>query len=330
MTAPKSELRKFMDQTQSLPPDCILGNILWYSVEDRPYDIQTFQTQFDLLNLNPALLPPEIKSVNAFEKASMEIHGRKYAMPGNLEAEILIHEVARSEETVLRQVTRKVRDANRKELGYDKVGELMFYKDVVRNNKVERGTSRLRTSLQPTLPDWERVELLRMLDEVETAFPRYRDFYDGNKVRGILRDYVAYLNGVMMRPGVYFVHSTRTEELERLQTLVRNTDGTALTMFPLPELKQMREEVIEAFQQEAVKEFQEVVAAVQKLRDTRKSIRPDAHQKVKEQYQTVARKASEYGRTLKISQERTAGAAELALDAIMALEKDMIKQMEGK
>lgn len=329
MTAAKSDLRKYIDQTQALPADCTLGNILWYSVEDKTYDVEQVHQTFDLLNLNPAMLPPEIKAINAFEKASSEIDRVKYPMPGGLEAELLIHEVARDEETVLRQVTRKIRDAAHKELGFDKVGELVFYRDVTRGGKVQRGTSRLRTSLEPGLEDWERVELLRHLEVVETAFPLYRDNYDGNKIRGVVRDYVGYLNGVMMRSGVYFVHSTRTEELERLQTFVRSLDGCSMTLFPLPELKAMREEVIEAYQVEAVKELQEVVAAIQKVRGTRKQLKPEMHRKLKDQYETVMRKASEYGRTLRVSQERTAGAAELAMDALLSLEADMRKQMES-
>jgi hypothetical protein len=335
VTAPKSDLRKYIDTTQALPADCVLGNILWYGVEDKPYDVDHVKQSFDLLNLNPSVLPPDNKSINAFEKASQEIHGRKYPLPGDLEAELLIHEVSRDEETVLRQVTRKVRDAKQKELGYDKVGELVFYRDVTRGGKVQKGTSRLRTSLVPfgpgsaTIEAGERVELLKALEEVETCFPLYRDTWDGNKVRGILRDYVGYLNGVMMRSGVYFVHSTRTTELEALQKFARGLDGGSMTLFPLPELKAMREEVIEAFQAEAAKELGEVVAAIQKVRGTRKTLTPEMHRKLKEQYNTVMRKATEYGRTLRVTQERTAGAAELASDALLSLEADLRKQMES-
>lgn len=40
------------------------------------------------------------------------------------------------------------------------------------------------------------------------------------------------------------------------------------------------------------------------------------------------RKASEYSRTLQIGQDRTAGAAELAVDALMALQIDVMKTLD--
>jgi hypothetical protein len=102
-----------------------------------------------------------------------------------------------------------------------------------------------------------------------------------------------------------------------------------MTLFPLPELKAMREEVIEAFQTEAQKELAEVVAAIQKVRGTRKSLTPEMHRKLKAQYNSVMLKATEYGRTLRVTQERTAGAAELASAALLSLEADLRKQMES-
>jgi hypothetical protein len=100
-------------------------------------------------------------------------------------------------------------------------------------------------------------------------------------------------------------------------------------MMPIPELRRLRQSVIEAFQDEAEKELQEVVAAIQKIRATRNKITPDALNKVRLQYQTVMRKANEYTRTLRCTQDRTAGAAEIALDALNALDADMRQQMEA-
>lgn len=328
--AAKSELRKYIDATQALPADCTLGNVLWYSVEDKPYDVDALTLRYDLLGLNPSQLPVANKSINAFEKASSALHGTKYPAPWDptSECELLVHEAQRADEYVLRQVTRKVRDKSKKELDFGKVGELTFYRETRLGGK---GSARMHGVVtDPTVSSEEGRLLRAALKGAEDEYVLLRDSWDGNKVRGLLRDYVGYLNGVMMRSGVYFVHSTRTEELERLREFANGTDGASMTLFPIADLKAMREEVIQAFQVESVKELGEVVAAITKVRSSRQTLSTTAVMKLRQQYEGVMRKAGEYGRTLKVSQEHTAGAAELALDALALLERDMRIQMEAK
>lgn len=336
MTATETDFKRYLDENKALPDTCTLGNLVWYSAEDAPtYDVDFIEKEFDRLQLNPALLPQRIKALNAYEKATKSIEGSKYTMPGASGeiAEILVREVRRTDEVVVRQFTREVRDRSGRKvtLAYDKVAEMVFYRPVNRDGVVVAGSERLRTTILNEVPDGpEKAILDRLLRQVTDSFVQYRDYYDGAKIRYIMRDYVRYLNGIMLKSGIYFVHSSRTEELKRLQEFVRSLDTASMTTLPLPDITDMREEIVEAFQIEAEKDLTEVCKQIQKLRDTRKlGVSMSAYLKVKEEYNQVMRKASEYSRTLQVSQARTAGAAETTLDMLMALELDIRTSMEN-
>lgn len=331
----KSDFRKHVDQFQSLPDDVILGNIVWFSVADGKYDLAELEKWFMELTLNTALLPAETTEWNAFMKATTRSVDavRPYALPRDTVGEfIAVRDVYKDDEVYVRQLIREVRDSAHKRLKIEPVASFKLYRAARRNGRVERGTHRLRTEIfAPALHPGEEAKVRECIDAFQEEFDRLYNFIDGDKARKLVRDYIEFLNGVMFKSGVYFVHRTRTEELARLAELVnRMQQGCKFEHFPIPELARLRESVIDAYQEEAVKELEEVVALCAKIRSTRKTITPEALAKATEKYQTTMRKATEYGRVMRCSQDRTAGAAEIALEALNALRMDMIKTMEDE
>jgi hypothetical protein len=322
-------MRAYIEANGNLPPDCVLGYIAWFSVNDAAYDAERLIKDFDRLQLNSTMLPAPLRADDAFEKASKEIDKFKYAIVGGSTAEILIREVSRDARTIQRHMIREVKDSAGKRLLYEKVGELTFYRGRVVGGVVDQSSTRARATLDPALSPSERDILTPVVSQFTEAYHRYRDFHDGQKVRGILRNYLVYLNAVQMKPSVYFVHSSRADELERLKAFADGLGTASLMLLPQADLPRLRQDVIDAFQEEAEKDLQQVVVDIQKLRSSRSGdIRPTAFAKIKEDYDRVMRKASEYSRTLQIGQDRTAGAAELAVDALMALQIDVMKTLD--
>lgn len=323
-----SEFRTYLDTNGGMPPDCVLGHIAWYSVEEAQYDAAELEARFGQCGLDPHLLPNAINPTDAFEKASKEIEGHRYPVNGGYEAEVLVHEAARDSEIIHRQISRKVRDAKQREVRYEKVGELVFYKPQTKGGRVVPGSSRVRAQLVPTLDPSEYDVLQGVLQKFDAAFTRYRDFHDAQKIRGVMRAYFAKLQAVLMKASVYFVHVEHVKELEALAAFAALYDTIQLTMLPLPDLPSLREEVSESFQDEAVEEFKKVVAYIAKLRETRKNgITPQAWSNAKAQYDEVVAKASTFTKLLHVSQERTAGAAEAALLELKALRDEYLKTM---
>lgn len=332
---PKSDFRKHVDQYQSLPPDVMLGQIVWLTINDGAYSLTEIEAAFEKLGLNPTFVPLATSSFNAFEKACTKAQSASKPYPLDKEqiGEIMaIREVVKDDERVVRQVIREVRDSRANKLRHEPVAELVLYRQQAgADGKIDRSSPpRLRsTTFKDRLLPGEMEHVEDVITRWEQEFDRLYNFVDGDKVRAIVRNYLGFLNAVMMKSGVYFVFKNREDELELLRTFVDGLPGAnELESIPIPELKRLRESVIEAFQDEAEKELQEVVTAINKVRSTRQTITPQALAKLTEQYQRVMRKANEYGRTLRCTQDRTAGAAEIALESLNALRSDMQRQME--
>jgi hypothetical protein len=330
----KSEFRKAMDTAQALPEDVVLGNIVWFRINDGDYSPSDIEDYFTRTGLNPGYLPSDIKPVRAYEKASSCLAGQQheYPLPGHVFGNVLVREVTRDDMRVVRHIVREVRDSRRVKLHSASVAELIFDKAVrtggqgVLDQNRTNVRSRLTDDAHQILDPSEVPIINNLLAAFDADYTRRVNNHDGDKVRGVVRNYLGYLNAVMMKDGVYFVHRSRQSDLDALNEFVRLLgNGCSLEQMPIPDLKRLRESVVEAFQVEAEKELTEVVVAIQKLRATRKRVGPDAYAKVRAQYDSVLLKAQEYTRTLHLTQDRTAGAAEVALDALTELHADMMR-----
>jgi hypothetical protein len=316
---------QFIHDYDSLPEDAVLGHMVITTVADAAYDGRVLEDAFNRHGLNPKFLPPALNPADAFEKASKEISGNRYAVRLNnqtLNAELMVREVARTKNVIERQITREIKDDRHRVLRYDKVAELVYYRPVTIGGRVDYSTARVRSTLVPEVTGDERTLLEGEIVKFDTAFARYRHFYDGQRMRTLLRHYLLHLNAIMLKGSVYFVHATRADELKRLRAMSQEVAPGGemnLVLWQLPDLKSHREEVIAAFQEEASKDFMSIVTDVQKLLASRTKVGEAKYNDIKEQYATMIRKAGEYTRELKLSQDMTSSAAELALDALSVL-----------
>jgi hypothetical protein len=328
-------LNAYIEANASLPPEITLGHIAWFEVSDGSYSAARLEAGFVKHGLNPAFLPGAINPADAYEKASKAVEGLKYdvQLPGGAvgTAVILVRDVARTQSQIQRQMIREIRDSNNKRLDYAKVGELVFYRPSTGvAGVVDHSTANVRSSLDPNLTPQEHALLTAHKAKFTADFDRFRNYHDGQKLRGVLRNYLLHLNAVLMKSSVYFVHKNRADELRALQAFCREIDGLGMTLWQLPDLPDHRLEVVEAFQREAEKALEGVVTNIQKVRATRKgSVSMAQFVKLKQEYDTIVAQAGEYSRTLEISQDRTAAASELALDALVALRTELIKAEEA-
>lgn len=321
-----STLKKYLDDSGDLPADVLLGHVVLFTINDGEYRHDEVTQWFDELMLNPSFVPESNKAVDAYKKATSEGDEFDYDLPDGTTAHVLVRDVASDASAIVRHLVRELKDSKRRRLAYGKIGEAMFYRPSVTNGKTQPGSERFRLTVDnDQLAKNERAAMQVLVEKITKAYERYSQFMDGMKVRAMIRDYVKHLNSVALKPGVYFVHVTRRDELERLRTLVdRLGNGCTMQLIPLVDLKSQREMVVEAFQTEAEGALTEVVKEIAHIRSTRKSVTPDAYAKVKQKYDSVITRAKEYTRTLNVSQDRTAGAAEVALEELAALQRQML------
>jgi len=323
-------LREYIDSISELPEEILLGRIVMFTITDEPILYSDVEQWFNDLNLNPTHLPAQNRPVDAFKKATTFVDGDEYDIfPGNSASTkgiLLTRPVTTDNEMVVRFIVREVRDTKRRQLGHHKVIEAVFYKGQKVGGVIQKGSERIRlTKIMDDLEPTEVVEIDKAIDTIQGRYNHYVKYLDAQKIRAMVREYLKYLNAIEIKGGVYFIHKNRTEELLRLRELVnRCGGGCRMDQIPIVDLDNERDMIVEAFQREAEEELSTLVKEIAFVRQTRKKVSPEAYAKLKTKYDLVMNQALEYQRTLNITQTRTSAAAELALDSLVELQRDLL------
>ncbi len=325
--ATASSLRKYMDESGEMPRDVLLGHIVLFTINDGQYDRKQVEQWFDQLGLNPTFLPETNRPIDAYKKATTEADDYEYALPNGTTAHVLVRDVSTDGEMIVRHLIREIKDSRRKRLAHGKIGEAVFYRPTSHRGQQTPGSERFRLGIdKDQLTEHEREAMDPLVQQITTSYDRHCNYMDGMKVRAMVREYVKYLNSVTLKSGVYFVPVTRRDELGLLQQLVDLLGhGCTLQLVPLVDLAEQRSMVVAAFHTEVAESLSEIVKKIAKVRETRKTITPETYVRIKAEYDTVVNRASEYTRTLGVSKDKVAGAADFALEQLAALQHQMLE-----
>lgn len=315
-----------LDENGDLPDDVLLGKIVLFTITDESITRSQLETRFMNLGLDKRLLPQDVKPIDAFKKATSEATD-KYTLPGDKTAVVLCRDVSANHEYVRRQITREVKDRRARQLSYSKAIDCTFYRARVTGGVSQKGSERVQIRIDPTdLDPSELADVKRIAQAIEDRYSHYYNHLDGNRLRAVVRDYLKHLNAIELKGGVYFIHVAHSDELSRLQQLVQGFGGGCMMhTIPLVDIERERKMVALAFEREASQALHEIANEVKALKSTRKSISPNAYAKIKARYDEVVAKANEHMVTLQISHDITGAAAEVALDALIDLQEEMLK-----
>lgn len=320
-----------LNEHGDLDDTVLLGRIVLFTITDEQITRQDLENRFLALGLDTDMLPPEIKPIDAFKKATSEAK-EKYPLPGGREAIVLCREVTSNSEYVRRQITREVKDAKARTLSYSKAIDCTFYRartaaDANGKQKVQKGSERVQIKIDPTDLDQAELSAVRQIAQnIENRYQQYYNHLDGNRLRATVRDYLKHLNAVEIKGGVYFVHIKHSDELKQLQTLVDGLGGGCMMhSIPLVDIERERKMVALAFEREASQSLQDIAHECAELKANRKSISPTAYARIKERYDEVVEKANEHMVTLQVSHDITGASAEVALKALLDLQEEMLR-----
>jgi hypothetical protein len=164
-----------------------------------------------------------------------------------------------------------------------------------------------------------------LIQQIQDQYNRYVNYLDGQALRAIVRNYLKFLNAIEIQGGTYFVHSSRDDELQALKRVVASMGGGCrMHLIPLINLESEREMIIDAFQRDASAALMDIVVEIGRVKATRATFTPAMYAKIRAKYDTVMKQAQEHLRTLGASQDLTASAAELALDALITVQTDVL------
>lgn len=319
--ASASPLKAYVDEINDLPADVLLGRIVVYTITEQPVAYTTLTNLFDEHDLDKALLPSPNKTVDAFKKATSDTKDT-YAMSKDRTAVLLCRDVTATPDFIRRQITREIRDGKNRRLEYTEAITCTFF----RAQKGDQSTSRLTVITNPgNLEKSEHATVAKVARDIEQRYHDYYGFLDSQKIRGVVRNYLKKLNAIEIKGGVYFVLSTRDEELGRLNAMIDGLGGGCyMQTIPVPDLGHTRSFMARMFEREAAEKLQNVARDAKELVASRKNVTPEAYSRMKAEYDQVLANAVEHMEVLGLAQDLTAASAEVALEALANLAGAMI------
>lgn len=318
-------VKDVLDLNGEIPDDQLLGRLVMFTITDESVRAEDMKDWFDDLSLDQKMLPPQIKPIDAFRKATAETTDR-YVHPEGGTCAVMCRDVATKDSQVHRQITREFKDAPQTELRYVRAIDCVFYKaSVVRDPATGKrllnpGGERIRITIAKDIDMSERPFIEAIAKGIAERYNRYWQFLDGNRLRGTVRDYLKTLDAVEIKGGVYFVPSEHSQELRALQQLVsRFGGGCVMHTIPLVDVASGRDMVTFHYEQEAVRNLDSLRREMQQYRDTGVKMTPGLLGRLQSRLNDQLAKSKAYESRFNLSAAATTALVEAASGLLVDL-----------
>lgn len=218
-----------------------LGHLCWYTIYDVKVTRQEMINKFTEAGMPAKYLPNPISAVDAFRRATAELEENR--LPSHDKDKFvnyLVREVLCDKNVVVRHLIKEMVDAKNVRLDYSKVAEIIFRRDDESIKVIDYGAN-------------EKVA------NVESLYQEYRNCYNGQHIRRMVRTVLADMNPAAVRPsgGVYFVPLQYEESLFALEKLVKLLHGEFFTM-PVIDQEKSRDMLYQKFKEQLRNNIQQM------------------------------------------------------------------------
>jgi hypothetical protein len=202
-----------------------LGYVVWFSVPDEDVSIRKLRSSWGAAGLEMSVLPRDQKAVNAFQRAVRQQEGVFRDEQAGTIMETDVRLVVETEQDIVYQISRVVRDLNERQVDYPKALKVWFNKETEDLQYRVMGETR-------------KMDVLPIMDAIQDAYEAAGRSVTGSKVRTLVRNFIREtpyegwrdddgnvhgqvfgLSGENLRGkagGVYFVLAKHERELESL------------------------------------------------------------------------------------------------------------------
>lgn len=215
-----------------------LGGVVWFTIQSASVRWDELAEWFRAEGVDESALPAQPSALDVFRAVTSDAR-LAYDAPWlgeKVRVRLELVEAASDAEHVERRLVRRVTHPGGGPLGHDEVAGLLFARSAEAPVTV--------TPVAPAVADeGERALVARFLDETRERCLAGRGHLGNPAVRGAVRRFVASLQGIPLRDGVYFVGADRLEEARRMAPVVarlrrRSDDGQPSCRYfvmPLPD-----------------------------------------------------------------------------------------------
>lgn len=269
-------MANYTDAIASLPQEAFLGSLLFFSISQADVNLEQAREDLTAAGLKTDTLRANLRPHHAFQKASREF-AKKFQPEDGARAELMVRPVGDdADQAYVHLVLERIQatGGQKRRIFYEKVGELIFTKGKRQKGKkgekdenVGHGVEVRRVGNLPTpLTETEDAWLTDHLEEFEGRYRHLLHHLDTHAVRTFVREYIYNLSGTCVKEsgGLYFIKQKHADEISRLAEWVRSV-GSEFKTVPLLNLTEQRAMIMEAFEDEIVREVNRLGAEVAKI-----------------------------------------------------------------
>ncbi|NUS02069.1 MAG: hypothetical protein HOV97_05840 [Nonomuraea sp.] len=266
-------MANYTDAIANLPQEAFLGSLLYFSISMADVNLENARRDLEAVGLSTATLRKNLRPVDAFRKATREF-AKKFSVQNEIRSELLVRPAGEdNEQAYIHLILERVamQKGKKRRIFYERVGELTFTRGFKKDGEyVSHGVEARRTTshLQDPLTAEEDQWLTERLITFEDRYDHMLRYMDSHAVRTFVREYIYELSGTCVKEsgGLYFVKQDHADTIAKLQSWVKSIDSEFHAL-PLLNLTDQREMILEAFEDETVKEVDRLVGELKKILD---------------------------------------------------------------
>lgn len=328
MTISQAPISNYTQAIADLPDEAFLGALLYFSISMADVNLANARRDLQASGLTINGLRKNLRPVDAFRKATKEFE-KKFRAINNVRSELMVRRVGEDGAQAYRHLILErasYQAGKKRRVFYEKVGEITFTRGVkdkktgeYRDHSVEvrRTTDNLSQPLTTEEDQW----LTERLVTFEDRYNHLLNYMDSHAVRTFVREYIYGLSGVSVKEsgGLYFIAQDHVDEINKLAKWVKSV-GSEFHTLPLLNLVEQRDMILEAIEDETVKECERLMTEVAKiLSDPNKQIEEKTFDAYALQGTDLGKRVKEYNQMLGSRAERAAASIELYSTQVMSL-----------
>lgn len=326
MTTNTAAMVNYTDAIANLPDEAFLGSLLYFSISNADVNLKNAHRDLTAAGLSTDTLRKNLRPVDAFRKATKRFE-KKFKPINGVRSELMVRPVGEDGEQAYRHLILEravVQQGKKRRVFYEKVGEITFTRGNKVNGEYEshgvecrRTTNHLGEALTAEEDQW----LTEQLATFEDHYDHLLHYMDSHAVRTFVREYIYNLSGTCVKEsgGLYFVKQDHVDEINRLANWVR-TVGSEFHSLPLLNLTDQKAMILEAFEEETLKEVERLMGEVGKiLGDPDRKIEEKTFDAYADKASNLTAKVQEYNAMLGTRAERAVAEIQIFGQQVLSL-----------
>jgi hypothetical protein len=312
MSVSQAAMTGYTEAIENLPSEAFLGSLCYFSISMADVHLKNAHRDLAAAGLSTGTLRKNLRPVDAFRKATNEMK-KKFAPDNGVRSELMVRPVGEDGEQAYRHLILEravVQKGKKRRVLYEKVGEVTFTRGFKKDGEyhghgveVRRTTDNLTDVLTTEEDQWLTERLLTF----EDRYNHLLNYMDSHAVRSFVREYIDELNGTCVKEsgGLYFIQQTNVSTINKLAAWVKSI-GSEFHTLPLLNLTEQREMIMEAFEEETLKEVERLMGELSKILS-------DPNRQIEEKtFDSYALRGSELGQKVQEYNQMLGKRAELA------------------